>query len=98
MNGRRRTGEVVYLIHFQIDGIGDVVADALKVLVSQKVADIVFVSGKKVVETQDLMSLEKQPFAEMRTDKTGAPGDKNPFHEYQFLKKSYKYDGWPYPK
>jgi hypothetical protein len=44
------------------------------------VADIVLVSGKKVVETQDLMSLEKQPFAEMRTDKTGAAGDKNPFH------------------
>ena len=78
MNGRSRTGEIVYLIHFQIDGIDDVVTDAFKVLISQKMADIVLASGKEVVETQDLMSLEKQPLAEMRTDKTGAAGDKNP--------------------
>jgi hypothetical protein len=59
MNRRGRTCEVVYLIHFQIDGIDDVVTDAFKVLISQKVADIVLVSGKKVVETQDLVSVEK---------------------------------------
>ena len=80
MNGRCRTGEVVDLIHFQVDGVDDVVTDAFKVRISQEMADVVLAAGEEVVEAQDLLPLGEQPFAEMRTEKAGAAGDENPLH------------------
>jgi hypothetical protein len=57
------------------------VADAFKVRVSHEVTDIILAPGKEVVEAQDLMSLDKKPFAEMRTEKAGAAGDEYPLHQ-----------------
>ena len=55
-------------------------ADAFEVRISQEVTDIVLASGKEVVEAQDLMSLDKKPLAEMRTEKAGPAGNENPLH------------------
>ena len=46
MHRRGRAGQVVYFINFQIDGIDDVVTNQLKVRMTEKMGDIVFVAGK----------------------------------------------------
>jgi hypothetical protein len=56
------------------------VADAFKARVPHEVTDVVLAPGKEVVEAQDLVFLDKKPFAEMRTEKTGAAGNENPLH------------------
>ena len=81
MDGRGRTGKVIDLIDLQIDGVDDVVADAFKTRVSQEVVDVVLVSRKEVVEAKDPVPLEKEPFAQMRSQEAGAARDEYPLHQ-----------------
>jgi hypothetical protein len=71
------TGQVVDLVHLKEDGLGDVVANHLKVAVRQEVFDILSPTGIEVVETDDLFSLIKEPLTEVRADKAGPSGNKN---------------------
>ena len=56
MHRRGRAGQVVDFVHFQIDGIDDVVTNQLKVRMAEKMGDIFFAAGKKIVQTEDIVS------------------------------------------
>jgi hypothetical protein len=43
-------------------------------------ADIPFLSGEEIIETQDIVSLRNKPFTQVRTKKTGPSGNQNAFH------------------
>jgi hypothetical protein len=80
MNGGCRTGQVVDLIHFEVDGVGDIVTNAFEVVIPEEMADVVLAAREKIVKAQDLLSFGEKPFAQVRSEKTGAAGDENPFH------------------
>ena len=54
-------------------------ADNLKIGIIQKMQDVVFASGEKVVNTDDFMSHVEQSFANMGTEEAGAAGDEYAF-------------------
>jgi hypothetical protein len=58
----------------------DVVADELKIGVIQKMTDIVFASGKEIVDADDVVSLVEEAFAEVAAQKAGASGDEDSLH------------------
>jgi hypothetical protein len=80
MNGGCRAGQVVDLIDFEVDGVGDVVTDAFEMVVPEKMADVVLAAREKIVEAQDVLSFGEKPLAEVRSEETGAAGDENPLH------------------
>ena len=65
---------------FEVDGVGDVVTDAFKMVIPQEMADVVLAAGEKIVEAEDILPLGEKPLAEVRSEKTGAAGDENPLH------------------
>ena len=75
-------GEVVDFIDFQPDRVGDVVADEFKIFVVQQMDDIGFLRSEEVVETDDIMSLGDEPFAEMGTKESGTAGDEYALHRH----------------
>ncbi len=56
MDGRGRTGEIVYLLDLQSDGVHDVVANDLQEVVVQEMADVVSASGVEVIENDDIVA------------------------------------------
>ena len=52
-------------------------ANKLEAFVIQKMNDIPFAAGKKIVEAPDLMPFRKKPVAKMRADESGSAGDEN---------------------
>jgi hypothetical protein len=63
---RSRAGQVVNFIDFQINWIGDVVADQFKARMAQQVGNVVFAPGEKVVQAEDVVSLSEQAFTQVR--------------------------------
>ena len=57
VNGRCRTGQVVDLVHLDIEGKGHIVAHQLKVRMVEQMGDVVFGSGKEVVKANDLVTV-----------------------------------------
>jgi len=80
MDRRGGTSEVVDLVHLQIDRLGNIVADELEVGMADQMADIVLVAGKEIVQTQNVVTLGKEPVAEVGAQKTRAAGDQYSFH------------------
>ena len=74
MAGGGRTGQVVDLVHFQVDRQDDVVADQLEVGLSQQVADVGFLAGEEVIQADHVVSLADELFAEMGAEKAGPAG------------------------
>jgi len=72
MNGRSRTGKVIDPVHLQQDRLGYVVADKLEAVIVHEMDDVPLASGKKIIETDDIMPFPEQSFTQVRTDKTGA--------------------------
>ena len=59
MRRRSRTGQVVNLVHFHTEGFSDIVPDQFKFRILEKVRNVLFPTGKEVVETQNLMAFVK---------------------------------------
>jgi hypothetical protein len=57
MNGGRRAGQVVDLVHFQEYRVNDVMPDELEAGTGEEVPDIFLGSSEKVVEAKDLVAL-----------------------------------------
>src|SRR5262249_41799344 len=71
---RRRTGEIVDLIHFDIERKRHVVPNQIEVPVIEQMLDVAARSGEKIVYAQHGRVLAHQPLAEMRAEKTGSSG------------------------
>jgi hypothetical protein len=50
-------------------------ANQLETVTTQQVHDVVFVSGEKIVQTDNLIALVEQMIAEMAPDKSSSTGD-----------------------
>jgi hypothetical protein len=76
---RRRggAGQIVNLIHLELEGIDDVVPYQLESGVIQEVRNVGLPSGEEIIEANDFMPLRQQPIAEMGTQKPGAAGDQD---------------------
>ena len=59
MRRRSRTGKVVNLVHFHTEGLSDIVPDQFELGILEKMRNVLFATGKEVVETQNLMAFVK---------------------------------------
>ena len=57
MDGRRRAGEIIYLIDLKQDRLGHVMADKLKSLVIKQMRDVGLTPRKKIIKTDNLVSV-----------------------------------------
>jgi len=74
---RGRAGEIVDLVHLDIERHRHVMAHQLKVRPSEKMRDIVLGAGKEVIEAKDIVAAFHQSVAEMRAEKAGATGNED---------------------
>jgi len=65
VNGGCRTGQIVDLIDFEIDGKRHIMANELESLVVEQVLDVAPRPGKEIIEADDFGALRQQPFAKM---------------------------------
>ena len=77
MSRRRRTGEVVDLVNFQPDWHRDVVANQLEVGAFEQVADICFLTGKEIVQANDVVTRVNQSLTEVGPKKSCPTGYQN---------------------
>ena len=60
VNRRRRTGQVVDLIHLDIKRKGDIMANQFEIRETEKMGYVAFVAGKKVIQTNNVIALFDQ--------------------------------------
>ena len=77
VNGRRRTGEVIDLVHLDIEREGHIVAHQLKVRMIEQMSNVVLSAGEEVIQTDDVVTVVQQPFAQMRAEEAGAASDED---------------------
>jgi hypothetical protein len=75
MRWRSWTGKIVNLIDFELVGIADIVTNQLKTWMAEQVFDVALSTREEIVQAQHLIAFIEEPFAEMRTEKSGAAGD-----------------------
>lgn len=80
MDGGSRAGEVVYFVGLCVEGFGHIMPDRFETAVIQQMTDVAFASGKVIVQTDHMVSFIEQPFAKVRSDKTGSSGYQYSFH------------------
>jgi hypothetical protein len=66
MNGRSRTGEVIDLIHLDVERKCHIVPHQLEMLVVEKMFDVLSGAGEKVVGAENVAALREKPLAKMR--------------------------------
>jgi hypothetical protein len=74
VDGARRAGEVVNLIRFYVQRKRYVVPEELEALVTNQVFDIAPCSREKIIDADDLATFCKQPFTQVRAEKSGPTG------------------------
>ena len=77
VNGRCRTGQVVDLIHLNIERKSDIVAHQLEVRMIEQMGNVVLGAREEVVQTDDVVAVGQQAFAEMRAEEAGTTGDED---------------------
>ena len=76
---RRRTGQVVNLIHLDIERKGDVMPDQLKVMLLEQMRDVAFIARIEIINTDNIITGLNQPITKMRATKPSAAGDQDTF-------------------
>ena len=74
---RRGTGEIVNLVHFDLQRCTDVVPDHFEIPELLQMQNVLTFAGKEVVDTEYGVAALQQPLAKMRTDEARAAGDKH---------------------
>ena len=72
---RPRAGQVLDLAHFELDRLGDVVADQLKARMTDPLGHILLAASEEVDETDHLLAGRHQAVHQVGTHKAGAAGD-----------------------
>jgi hypothetical protein len=70
-----RTGQIVDLVHLDIEGEGHVVAHIVEIGPAEQLGEVALRSGEEIVDAQHVMPLRHQPVAQMRSQETGPAGD-----------------------
>ncbi len=79
MNRRGRAGEVVNLIHLNIERERHVVAEQLEIRIVQEMNNILFAACEVIVQTDHIIAFSQQPLAKVRAEKARSTGDQYPF-------------------
>ena len=80
-DGRRRAGEVVDLIGFEIQRMHDVVPNDLEVRIVHQMSDVGLPPGEEVVDADDVVAPLEQSLTQMAAEKPGSAGHENGCHE-----------------
>jgi len=80
MHRRGRTGQIVDLVHFDIQRKSDVVPHQLEARVLEQVLDVGLAAGEEIVDAQYVVPGGKQALAQVRAEKTGSAGDEQLLH------------------
>ena len=81
MDGRCRASEIKNLVNLDEERVGDVVAQKLKLLVTEEVLDVAPRASEEVVDAEDLAAALKETLCEVRPEEAGAAGDEDPLLE-----------------
>ena len=65
VNRRRRTGEIVDLVDFNVERECDVVTCQFEMLVVQEMLNVLAGAGEKIVRAKDIRALCEQPLAQV---------------------------------
>src|SRR3989344_4230558 len=98
---RSRAGQVVDLVHLDVERERHVVAQQLKMRITDEMGDVVLGAGEEIVHAQHVVPVGDQPLAEVRAQEPGAAGDQDAFaietgalihysiaaHDVEFLKR-----------
>jgi hypothetical protein len=79
-----RTGEIVYLIHFDKKRKSHIVPDKLETRLIQQMVDVAAAAGVEVIDTDDLISPFQQLFAKPGAEKTASSCYQYPAHGITF--------------
>jgi hypothetical protein len=74
---RRRAGQVVDLVHLDIEGEGHVVPHHLEQAMVAQVFDVPLGAGEVVVDAQDFVARLQQALAQVGADEAGAARDQD---------------------
>ena len=74
-----RTGQIVNLIHLDIEREGHIMTHHLVPGVAMQMVDVAFGAGEIIVDTDHLVPLIQQTVGQMRADKAGPASDQNAF-------------------
>ena len=77
MDRRGRTGQIVDLIHLDIERKRHVVAHQLEAVVIDHAIDVAACAGEKIIDADDVGAVLEQALAKMRAEKSGAAGHKH---------------------
>jgi hypothetical protein len=72
MERGRRARQVVYLIHFDVEGEADVVAVDFEIWIREQVLDVTPSPGENVIGTDYLVPLFEKPFSEVGAYESGS--------------------------
>jgi hypothetical protein len=72
-------GQVVDLVHLDIQREGHVVAHQLEIRVVQQVHDVAPRRGVEIIDAEHVLALGQQPLAQVRAEEAGAAGDQDAF-------------------
>ena len=77
MNWRRRTGEIVDRVHFDIQRKANVVAHELETGICMQMRDVRFRPGEEIVDAQHFVAGGDEPVDQMLTEEPGPAGDQD---------------------
>ena len=79
MNGRGRTGQIIYLVHFHIERKGHVMAHQFEMGVGEEMLYIVLGAGEEVVHAEHVIAVVQQPLAQVGSKESRPTRNQNPF-------------------
>jgi hypothetical protein len=79
-----RAGEVVDLVHLDVEREGHVVTNQLEQRVAHQVGDVALGAGEEIVDAEHVMAISQQSIAQVRAQEAGAAGNENLLHGASF--------------
>ena len=64
-----RAGEIIDLVHLEIERKGDIVTDELEARVADQMLDIALGAGEEIVDAKNIVPVGEEPVTEMRPEK-----------------------------
>ena len=77
VDGRSRAGEIVDLVHLDIERKGHVVTNELEARVAEQMRDVGLGAGEEIVDANDIVALSKEPVTKVRTEESGPASNEN---------------------
>jgi len=73
-NKQERQGKIIYFINLSPIRLADIMADNLKIRLTNKMPNVFFATCIKIIQTDNIIAFIDQSLTKMRANKTGATG------------------------